>query len=332
MRKAVGMSDNLRMERFLWFHDRVKRGAYPDRTDLMERFEISRSTAQRIVTFLRDRLRAPLEYDRKRGGYRYADDSFELPRVPIAQEELLALLLARHLLERSAGGTIAERIRRFGEKLVLDATGANPNGDRVAEGFSAAWPGYAPVPGPVFDAATDAILNRRLLDMTYRSPASGRETRRIVEPHHLKYVMGSWFLLAWCRMRGDWRLFALSRIRDPSVGAETFPNRPRAEWAHRVNDAFGLFQGKRLETAVLRFTPFRARWVREQVWHDRQTAEELPDGGLLLSFPVADYREVKMMILGFGPDVEVLAPAGLREAVIADIAAMRGGYGEAGGG
>jgi hypothetical protein len=30
MRKAVGMSDNLRMERFLWFHDRVKRGAYPD--------------------------------------------------------------------------------------------------------------------------------------------------------------------------------------------------------------------------------------------------------------------------------------------------------------
>lgn len=320
------MSDNLKMERFVWFHERVKRGTCPGRADLMERFEISRSTAQRIVTFLRDRLRAPLEYDRKRGGYRYTDDSFELPRVPVTQEEVLALLLARHLLERSAGGAIAERIRRFGEKILLDAAGVEPDRNRVADGFSAVWHGYAPVPGPVFDAAAGAVVNRRALEMTYRSPASGRETRRTVEPHHLKHAMGSWFMVARCRLRKGWRLFALSRASDPAVTAEEFVARPRSEWGHLVNEAFGLFQGERLETAVLRFTPFRARWVREQVWHERQEVEELADGGLILSFPVADYREVKMTILSFGADAEVLEPEGLRAEVAGEIRKMGAVY------
>jgi len=50
--------------------------------------------------------------------------------------------------------------------------------------------------------------------------------------------------------------------------------------------------------------------------------EELPDGGLRLSFPVADYREVKMIVLGFGADVEVLEPEGLRAEVAREIRKM----------
>jgi len=288
----------------------------------METFEVSQSTAKRLIVFFRDRLNAPLEYDRARGGYRYTDDSFELPRVPATQEEMLALLLARHLLERSAGGVIADRIRRFGKKLLAETAEFSMDPERVADSFSAVWHGYAPAPGKVFTAVSAAVMGERVLEIAHRNPSSGEATKRAVEPHHLKHAMGSWFLLAWCRLRKDWRSFGLSRITSATVLAEAFPRRPKSEWGHRVNAAFGVFQGDVHETVALRFTPFRAAWVREQVWHEAQKMEELPDGGLRLSFPVADYREVKMIVLGFGADVEVLEPEGLRAEVAREIRKM----------
>lgn len=324
------MSDNLRMERFAWFHEQVKRGRFPGIPDMMETFEISRSTAKRLIAFFRDRLNAPLEYDPVRGGYRYTDDSFELPRVPATQEEMLALLLARHLLERSAGGVIADWIRRFGKKLLAETAELSMDPERVADSFSAVWHGYAPAPAAVFRAVSAAVMGERVLEIFHRNPSSGAATKREVEPHHLKHAMGSWFLLAWCRLRKDWRSFGLSRISSATVLAEAFPRRPKSEWRHRVSDAFGVFQGDAHETVVLRFTPFRAAWVREQVWHEGQKMEELEGGGLLFSFPVADYREVKMVILGFGAGVEVLEPAGLRAEIAGEIRKMGTVYGGGG--
>ena len=73
---------------------------------------------------------------------------------------------------------------------------------------------------------------------------------------------------------------------------------------------------------TLRFNAFRSKWIREQVWHPCQTCEDTPDGGCELSFKVTDFREVKMMILQFGGDVEVIAPAALRQEVAEEIGKM----------
>ena len=59
------------------------------------------------------------------------------------------------------------------------------------------------------------------------------------------------------------------------------------------------------------------------MWHPAQTTKELPDGGLDLSFPVADFREVKLKILQFGADVEVVEPKELREEVKNEIKKMK---------
>lgn len=324
------MSSHIFLERYLWFENRVKRGAYPNAVHLVKQFEISNRTAARHIEYMRDRLHAPLEYVPRRKGYRYTDDSFELPRIPATQEELLSVLLARHLLSRSAGGYLAERIRAFGDKLMADCAGFGLDESRLLDSFSAVWHGYSPALGEVFQSACRALLDHRVLDIAYRSPASNEETRRSVEPHHLKHYMGSWMMVAWCRLRGGWRSFVLSRISDVAVTGEEFLPRPLTEWEDLVNDAFGAFQGKKRVTVVLRFTPFRSRWIREQIWHERQVIEELPDGGLCLSFPVADYREVKMTILSFGPDVEVLEPLELRRLVAGDIEAMRRVYPDGG--
>src|SRR3972149_9728434 len=91
------MGDRLNYERFLWAHGRVKARASPKAGRLADRFEISCRTAQRDIEFMRDRLHAPLEYDRERNGYRYTDRSFELPGMMLTEENVVAVALAVRL-------------------------------------------------------------------------------------------------------------------------------------------------------------------------------------------------------------------------------------------
>ena len=66
---------------------------------------------------------------------------------------------------------------------------------------------------------------------------------------------------------------------------------------------------------VLRFSPAVARRVGESIWHPSQHLEECQDGGYVLHVWVAHPLEMKPWIRGWGPDCEVLAPAGLRQEV-----------------
>jgi predicted DNA-binding transcriptional regulator YafY len=83
-------------------------------------------------------------------------------------------------------------------------------------------------------------------------------------------------------------------------------------WAQRIDGTYGVFQGAELIPVTLRFTPYHARRVREQRWHPAQVLTERPDGGVDLTFPVADLREVLVTVLSFGAGVEVLEPEELR--------------------
>ena len=139
--------------------------------------------------------------------------------------------------------------------------------------------------------------------------------------------MASWVLIAYCRLRGDWRKFYLSRMASLKAFSDTFTPRPRAQWASQVEGAFGIFQGSASIPVILRFTPFRTRWVREQLWHPAQQICDTEDGGLELTFPVADFREVKMMILQFGADVQVIAPDALRDEIRNEVVRMSEMYG-----
>jgi len=320
------MGDHLGFERYHWFDRQVRKGTYPNTTALANQFEISSKTAARAIAFMRDRLGAPLEYDASRKGYLYADDSFELPGYQVSQEELLAALVARRMLAQTARGLVAEAIQSLSHKLRLCLGGSDLSEERFDTCLSASWDGYSLTPPGIFRTALDALLFSRVLEIDYRSPENDTPSRRSVEPHHLKHYLGSWILTAWCRLRADWRAFYLSRIDRAEDTSEAFAPRPDKEWRHRVEGGFGVFQGKSFVPVTLRFTPVRARWVRDQVWHPDQKLTPRPDKSLDLTFPVADFREVKMKILSFGADVEVVEPKGLKEEVAAEVRRLAGLY------
>ena len=289
-------------------------------------FEVSAKTAQRTIDFFRDRMVAPLEYDASKKGYFYTDQSFDLPHFQTTQEEILSILIARNLLSQSAGGIISQSINKFSKKLFRDTRDMGLTEKRLDEAFSATWTGYSPASSDIFRSVAAALLNHHPLIFDYTSPGTAAVSNRQAEPHHLQHYMGSWVLIAWCTLRKDWRKFYLSRMENINVADEIFDPRPISEWQYQINDAFGIFQGEETQTVKLKFTPFRAGWINEQIWHSDQTMTPTPDGGLILTLPVSDFREIKLKILQFGADVEVLEPSELRNQVQDEIAKMAGVY------
>lgn len=82
-----------------------------------------------------------------------------------------------------------------------------------------------------------------------------------------------------------------------------------------MNIQFGLYKGKSIKEVTLRFSPLKAKWIKDQVWHKDQKVKYLVDGSLELSFPVSDFSEIKMEILKHGDQVEVIKPKSLRDLI-----------------
>jgi predicted DNA-binding transcriptional regulator YafY len=314
------------LERILWFHDQAKNNRHPNAARLATHFEVSTKTSQRDINFLRDRFNAPLEYDPACKGYFYTDDLYELPCLPASQQEVLCLLTARRLLAQSAGGYISRELDHLWEKIFAKARSLGFTSECAEQAFSAVWIGFSPAQEETFRRTAWALLHHRLIRFDYHSPQTGPITHRTVEPHHLLHYNASWVLIAWCRKRDAWRSFYLARMSALATPDQPFEPRPENAWRPLLQNAFGLFHGDETIPVTLRFSPFRARWIREQHWHPFQVLTELPGGGLELTLPAADFREIKMKILQFGADCEVITPQALREEIQVEIAKMAGMY------
>jgi predicted DNA-binding transcriptional regulator YafY len=173
-----------------------------------------------------------------------------------------------------------------------------------------------------FEKVGAALLRRKRLAITYFARGSGQTTEREVSPQRLVYYRENWYLDAWCHLRNDIRNFALDSIKQANVIERKAREISRRSMDEVLGPGYGIFSGRSLQHAKLRFTPERARWVAQETWHPKQKGQHEADGSWLLEFPYADHRELIMDILKFGADVEVLAPPDLRSRVADEAAKM----------
>lgn len=138
--------------------------------------------------------------------------------------------------------------------------------------------------------------------------------------------MGNWHLIAFCHLRGDWRDFLLGRMTKCQMERTEFQIRDREEWQPFLQNTFGIYQNRASFDVVLRFTPERSRWVKEEVWHEGQSENFQEDGSLVRTIPVSHEAEIMMEVLKHGSQVEVLEPKWLRDKVVKEIKAAEKNY------
>ncbi|MBI5558707.1 MAG: WYL domain-containing protein [Deltaproteobacteria bacterium] len=318
------MSDQLAYERFYWFNDEIKSGRYPNTTGLVEEFGISRRTAHRDIDFMRVRLNAPLEFVRFRNGYQYTNDAYELPGRWISEANVFSLALAVRLASTIPDPAIKNDLCAIINKA-LGRSGKRGNNclETFHDKISVKNIEYSRVNTWCFRETVQALFADSPLRITYHSPHIGRNSTRTVQPLHLMHYMGNWHLIAWCTASRALRDFALARIKNvtPSDDSLKLPDNlpPMKEYTRKY---FGIMQGDAGCEVVLCFSPQSAPWVVEQVWHPEQQTSPEPDGGLLLYFPAADFRELVKRILSHGAGVKIISPPELRDLARREIRKM----------
>lgn len=87
--------------RLIWIDGRVRAEAYPNCQSIAEEFNLSLRQAARDVEYLRDTLGAPLEYCRRRKGYRYTEATFALPAMLLTASQARNLSYLSYRYEKT---------------------------------------------------------------------------------------------------------------------------------------------------------------------------------------------------------------------------------------
>jgi predicted DNA-binding transcriptional regulator YafY len=165
------------------------------------------------------------------------------------------------------------------------------------------------------DRLTQVIDKHRTVQIRYLSASRLRMTRREVDPYRLWYASGGLYLVGYCHLRKEPRMFAVERIR--SVTPTDYPYQMPLGFDLEafVQDAVTVMRGPCIDVELLFDKPTTA-WAKDRIWHPSQRLKSLKDGRMKLTLAAGDTRELVGWILSFGRGVRVLRPDHLRTAVM----------------
>ncbi|MBM4201010.1 MAG: WYL domain-containing protein [Gammaproteobacteria bacterium] len=288
---------------------------------IQERLGCSRATVMRVIADLRDISGDPIPYDRFGSGFRYQrprELRRELPYPWFGEAELRALLVIRHQLQQTQPGLFAELLAPLEQRLTQLLSPDELQPEELAKRVRLLSLGRAAkAVANHFPRCAEAVLRRRRLMIRYRSRTQDESLDREVSPCRLVCYRDNWYLDGWCHKREGLRRFAVDRILEASVLPGDAFDISDTQLDQQFGAVFGIFSGPPAATAVLRFSPVRARWVADEIWPGQVAARFLEDGRYELQVAYGDPTELLMEILKHVPEVEVLAPASLRQAVAA---------------
>jgi predicted DNA-binding transcriptional regulator YafY len=320
-----------RTERFYKIHQLLAAREAVRIGEFLDELGVSRATFKRDLEYMRDRLNAPIEWDRERRGYRLARDAaatgrYELPGLWFNPSEIRALLTMQHLLADLQPGLLGPHVKPLLARLRALLGSGEHSAEEIERRIRIIHLGARALALPQFEVVANAVLDRRRLHIVYVSRSSNERTERDISPQRLVHYRENWYCDAWCHLRQDLRSFAVDAIQSARLLDQKAKAVPDRELDEVLAAGYGIFSGRQTTWAKLRFTPERARWVSAEQWHPRQKGRFERDGSYLLELPFSDPRELAMDILRHGAHVEVLEPASLREAVKAQLAAALARY------
>ncbi len=176
-----------------------------------------------------------------------------------------------------------------------------------------------------FRHINEAILSRRVLKVTYYSFSRNSTGERELEPYHVLFKEGAWYLIAYCRNRQGIRLFRVDRIRKLELTPAVYQPPRDFDLKKFMHHSWQVAKGEKVQVAI-RFLPPISRLIREGTWHRTQEIEEFPGEVVVFKAVVEGTWEIKKWILGWGKHAEVLSPPVLRQEIKEELLLTGGLY------
>ncbi|MFW6364165.1 MAG: helix-turn-helix transcriptional regulator [Spirochaeta sp.] len=314
------MSYRAMTRRMAYIDQRLRyREDYPTSMDFVQAMErelgetVSTRTVQRDIEKMCEQG-APIEFDRHRQGYCYTHQNWQLAAISLTEGDLMALMVADRALEgyrnspyhdellkvfRRMTALLPDRVTVSSEDLVANITIISDPTTRIRT--------------EVWDAVRDGLYRTRRVMLWYRSPGYEEAVRRRVNPLHLVGHRGEWYLLCWSHHHEEIRIFALNRIERAKVETARFEYPADFHADDYIDPAFGVFINEDMVDVAVRFEGQAASKIPERRWHSDQTVEQLDDGSIILRFRTNQQSQLLFWVSQWGPNAEILEPAGLRK-------------------
>jgi predicted DNA-binding transcriptional regulator YafY len=285
----------------------LDRGALTAR-ELSERFEVSTRTIYRDIENL-SAAGIPVYMTKGRNGGIRLLPNFVLDKAVLTQSEREEILTALDSLKAVGYGTTLKK---------LGALFGDGSGSWIEVDFSG-W-SWGEELKEQFELLKKAVLNRRVVSFTYYSAAGGGKSCRHAEPLKLVFRGQAWYLYAWCRLRGDYRFFKLSRMEEVAVSDEIIDRRAPELIAGTERP------GEAPEVLNVKFRAEAAAAFRIYDEYRHSAIRREPDGRLIVSATMPRGEWLVSYFLTFGQQVEILEPESLRREIRDELEASLAKY------
>jgi len=307
-----------KFERLLYILNLVDRGAKCTPKGLAEELSVDERSIFRYKNSLEE-AGFPIFFDEARGSYSFVE-GFHLKKASLGTDEILALAMAKKVL--GAFGKAFEGAFESLEKKILSVSASK--GAAVPTAAMLLPSQKTVVKSDVSKIAKDLvvpIMNHTLISISYESLHSKELTEREIEPYYLFFSDdGFWNLRAFCRMRNDWRVFALDRIKSLKLLGKSFVPRLFGDDAGKeLASSFGTFMDGDSEEVVVQFSPEIRPYVERRIWHPSQENRDLDNGWLEVRFVTSGTEGLKYWLYRWTPHFKVVRPEQLRLEMIEDL-------------
>ncbi len=254
--------------------------------ELADRFEVSTRTIYRDIETL-STANIPIYASKGKDGGIGLLDEYVLNKTILSEEEQNQILFALQGMKKVKGQDekdILEKLSIFFNKKI---------NDWIKIDFS----NWGNIQEERFDIIKSAILNKQLVQFTYYN-SNGEESKRIVEPLQIWFKDKSWYLVSYCKLKQDYRIFKIARIKEVKMLQEHFERELPKEENEQYN-----FKIIELELEINKAMTYR---VYDEFESKEITKKE--DGNFIIKVKYPENEWVYGYILSFGEYAKVLNP------------------------
>ena len=256
--------------------------------DYLEKYsDLPDSSFRRYRDKIRQYFACDIRYSAKDKGYHI---SHEGPELEDALAALQRYELARHI--------------QLADKAKEVIFGQRPSGD------------FLQLLTPLFDA----IQARQKVSFQYRKFWEHEGRRYFGAPYMLKEHEQRWYLIL-RKEDGALRSFGLDRMSQLKTHVDERFEAPKDFVpAEHFKHCFGIISPTAAEGAaeeiVLRFAPYQGNYIKSlPLHHSQKTLSDCPQKGLIVSLFLYNTLDLRMKILSYGADCEVISPPSLRQQI-----------------
>ncbi|MCG2613706.1 YafY family transcriptional regulator [Terrimonas sp. NA20] len=280
--------------------------------DIAERFNISLRTVYRDVKTLEE---AGIPVLGEAGvGYSIMD-GYRLPPVMFTREEATAFLTAEKLIEKLADSSTDESYKSAMYKIraVLRGTEKDflENLDEHIQVYRSRRNRHATFEVNPIQTILKSIAGKNVISIKYFAQHSQEKTDRMVEPVGVFYLDGYWHLIAYCRLRKDYRDFRLDRMKDIRETDQLFDK------AHPTLKAYmkEWMREMDLTQVIIRVDKKTLPYLEDQKYYSGFVSQKEVGDKIEMTFLTASLSGFAHWYLTFGNYAEIIQPVKLKEKV-----------------